>query len=90
MWGYLANVQVPLPKRKKLGPKTIECTFLGYANNSTTCKFLVVKSSMADVQANAIIELMDAEFFENIFSYKKKTQIRKEVMNKFTMNMRVV
>ena len=32
VWGCLANVQVLLPKRTKLGPKTIDCVFIGYAN----------------------------------------------------------
>ncbi|CAL2246291.1 unnamed protein product [Prunus armeniaca] len=28
VWGCLAKVQVPLPKRVKLGPKTIDCVFI--------------------------------------------------------------
>ena len=31
VWGCLAKVQVPLPKRTKLGPKTIDCVFIEYA-----------------------------------------------------------
>ena len=30
-WGYLAKVNVPIPKKRKLGPKTVDCVFLGYA-----------------------------------------------------------
>ena len=34
VWGCLAKVQAPLPKRTKLRPKTIDCVFIGYASNS--------------------------------------------------------
>ena len=34
VWGCLANVEVSLPKRVKIGPKTIDCVFIGYAVNS--------------------------------------------------------
>ncbi|KAL2534001.1 DNA polymerase zeta catalytic subunit-like [Abeliophyllum distichum] len=70
VWGCLANVQVPLPKRIKLGPKTIDCVFIGYANNSATYRFLVIKSGILDTQVNTIIESNDAEWFEHIFPYK--------------------
>jgi len=30
-WGCLAKVNVSLSKKRKLGPKTIDCVFLGYA-----------------------------------------------------------
>jgi len=33
-WGCLAKVNVSLSKKRKLGPKTIGCVFLGYAKNS--------------------------------------------------------
>jgi hypothetical protein len=29
-WGCLAKVNVPIIKKCKLGPKTIDCVFLGY------------------------------------------------------------
>ena len=28
-WGCLAKVSLPLPKKRKLGPKTVDCVFLG-------------------------------------------------------------
>ncbi|GJZ23366.1 pol polyprotein [Tanacetum coccineum] len=34
LWGCLAKVQIPLPKRTKLGPKTVDCVYLGPAKNS--------------------------------------------------------
>ena len=30
-WRCLANVVIPPPKKKKIGPKTIDCVFIGYA-----------------------------------------------------------
>ncbi|KAM1158977.1 hypothetical protein ACFX19_032768 [Malus domestica] len=72
VWGCLTKVQVPLQKRTKLGPKTIDCVFIGYANNSAAYRFVVVKSSISDIHVNTILELADAEFFEDIFPYKEK------------------
>ena len=40
VWGCLAKVQVPIPKRVKIGPKTVDCVFIGYATNSKACRFL--------------------------------------------------
>jgi transposase InsO family protein len=33
-WGCLAKVNVPINKKRKLGPKTVDCVFLGYAIHS--------------------------------------------------------
>ena len=71
MWGCLAKVMVPIPKRIKIGPKTIECIFIGYAINSSAYHFLVHKSDIPDIHVNTIIESRDASFFENIFPSKK-------------------
>ena len=30
-WGCLAKVNIPAPKKRKFGPKTVDCVFLGYA-----------------------------------------------------------
>ncbi|GKB35786.1 DNA polymerase zeta catalytic subunit-like protein [Tanacetum coccineum] len=85
VWGCLANVQIPLPKRTKLGPKTIDCVYLGPAKNSAAYRFLVYKSNIEDISNNTIIESVEADFFENIFPYKdKEKQISnpmKRVMN---------
>ncbi|KAL6350152.1 hypothetical protein AAG906_004091 [Vitis piasezkii] len=66
------NVQVLLPKRTKLGPKTIDCVFIGYASNSSVCQFLVIKSEVHDINNNIIMESIDAEFFEEIFPFKER------------------
>ncbi|GJR96163.1 retrovirus-related pol polyprotein from transposon TNT 1-94 [Tanacetum coccineum] len=85
VWGCLAKVQIPLPKRTKLGPKTVDCVYLGPAKNSAAYRFLVYKSNIEDISNNTIIESAEADFFENIFPYKdKEKQIsnpRKRVMN---------
>src|SRR3954466_12730919 len=41
-WGCLAKVNVPIPKKRKLGPKTVDCVFLGYAFHSIGYRFLIV------------------------------------------------
>ena len=72
MWGCLAKVQVPKPKQVKIGPKTIDCIFIGYANHSKAYRFLVYKSEIPDIHSNTIIESDNAEFFEVIFPYKNE------------------
>ena len=66
-WGCLAEVNLSEPKKRKLGPKTVDCLFLGYAHNSTTYRFLVVKSNTPEQNVNTIMESRDASFFEDIF-----------------------
>ena len=39
VWGFLAKVEVPLPKRVKIGPNTVNYVFIGYTVNSKTCWF---------------------------------------------------
>ena len=70
MWGCLAKVLIPDPKRSKLGSKTVDCMFIGYSQNSVAYRFLVLKSTSNLFDANNIIESKDAEFFEDIFSMK--------------------
>ena len=38
-WGCLAKVNVPISKKRKLGPKTVDCVFLGYAHQSIAIGF---------------------------------------------------
>nr|GEX73848.1 retrovirus-related Pol polyprotein from transposon TNT 1-94 [Tanacetum cinerariifolium] len=85
VWGCLVKVQIPLPKRTKLGPKTVDCVYLGPAKNSVAYRFLVYKSNVEDISNNTIIESAKPDFFENIFPYKDKekqiSNLRKRVMN---------
>ena len=71
IWGCLAKVLIPLPKRTKLGPKTIDCVFIGFENASAAYRFLVYKSEVHDIHVNTILESIDAEFFEDVFPYKE-------------------
>ena len=65
--GCLAKVNVPINKKHKLGPKTVDCVFLRYAINSVGYRFLVVKSGVPDMRVGGIFESRDATFFENEF-----------------------
>jgi hypothetical protein len=66
-WGWLAKVSVPINKIRKLGLKTVDCVFLGYAFHSVGYRFLVVKYGVPDLLVVTIMESRDATFFENIF-----------------------
>jgi hypothetical protein len=66
-WGCLAKVNLPITKKRKLGPKTVDCVFLGYAAHSIAYRFLVVKSGVDDMNVGTIFESRDATFFEDIF-----------------------
>ena len=55
-WGCLAKVNVPINKKRKLGPKTVDCVFLGYAINSVGYRFLVVESGVPDMRVGGIFE----------------------------------
>jgi hypothetical protein len=38
-WDCLAKVSVPINKKRELGPKTVDCVFLGYAFHSIGYRF---------------------------------------------------
>jgi hypothetical protein len=65
--GCMVKVNVPINKKCKLGPRTVDCVFLGYASCSITYIFLVVKSEVPDVYVDTIMESRDATFFEYIY-----------------------
>ena len=69
-WGCLVKVNVPITKKRKFGSKTVDCVFLGYANNSIAYRFLVAKSEVPDTHVDIIFESRDAIFFKNIFPMK--------------------
>nr|AAX96807.1 retrotransposon protein, putative, Ty1-copia sub-class [Oryza sativa Japonica Group]ABA92798.1 retrotransposon protein, putative, Ty1-copia subclass [Oryza sativa Japonica Group] len=69
-WGCLAKVNVPITKKSKLGPKTVDCIFLGYAHHSIAYRFLIVKSEVPDMHVGTIMESRDATFFESFFPMK--------------------
>ena len=49
VWGCLAKVAVPPPKKVKIGPKTIDCIFISYAHNSAAYRFFVHESNISDI-----------------------------------------
>jgi hypothetical protein len=66
----LAKVNIQAPKKRKLGPKIVDCVFLGYAQNNTAYRFLVVKSDSPDMSVYTIMESHDASFFEEVYSMR--------------------
>ena len=71
--GCLAKISVPITKKRNLGPKTVDCVFLGYAIHSVGYRFLIVKSGVSDMHVGTIMESRDATFFENIFPKRDET-----------------
>ena len=59
--GCLAKVLIPLSKRTKLGPKTIDCVFNGFENASVEYRFLVYKFEVHDIHVNTILESIVVE-----------------------------
>ena len=72
VWGCLAKVMVPTPKKMKIGPKFVDCIFIEYAQNSSAYRFLVYKSNNLDIHKNTIIESKNTSIFEHIFPYINK------------------
>ena len=59
----MAKVNVPIAKKHKLGPKTVDSVFLGYAIHSVGYRFLIVNSRVPDMRIGTITESIDATFF---------------------------
>ena len=63
----LAKVAIPAPKAQKIGPKSVDCVFIGYALNSSAYRFLEHESKNPEIHKNTIMESRNASFFETIF-----------------------
>ena len=78
MWGCLAKVAVPIPKKVKIGPKTVDCVFIGYAHNSSAYRFRIHKSEIIDMHANTINQGMHLSlkmyFLTN--PHRSRTQVK--------------
>jgi hypothetical protein len=61
---------LPIPKKQKLGPKTMDCVLLGYAFHGIGHRFFIVKSEVPDIHVGTIMESNDVTFFEDIFPMK--------------------
>ncbi|GJW99868.1 retrovirus-related pol polyprotein from transposon TNT 1-94 [Tanacetum coccineum] len=67
VWGCLAKVVMPTPKAQKIGPKSVDCIFIGYAKNISAYRFIIHESKNPDIQKNTVMESRNASFFEHIF-----------------------
>jgi hypothetical protein len=63
-------VNVPINKKRKLGPKIVDCVFLGYVFHSIVYRFLIINSRVPDMLVGTIMESRDATFFEDEFPMK--------------------
>jgi hypothetical protein len=61
-------VNVPINKKRKLGPKTVDWVFLGYAFYSVGYRFLIINSSVPNTAVGTIMESRDTKFFRMNFS----------------------
>jgi hypothetical protein len=69
-WGCLDKVNLPINKKHKLGPKTVDCVFLGYAFHSIGYRLLIINSGVSNMLVGTIMESRDATFFEDEFPMK--------------------
>jgi hypothetical protein len=67
VWGCLAKVLAPALKVQRIGHKTVDCIFNGYAHNSSAYWFLVHEFNNPDIHKNTILESRNPSFFENVF-----------------------
>ena len=72
MWGCLAKVKIFANKKRKLGPKTIDGVFIGYSQNNTNYRIMIIKSKISETDINIVLESRDVVFFENIMPLKNK------------------
>jgi hypothetical protein len=79
-WGCLAKVSVPITKKRKLAPNTVDCVFLGYAFHNVGYRFLIVKSGVPDMHVGTIMQSRDAKFFENVFPMRDETSSSRQEM----------
>ena len=88
VWGCLAKVAVPPPKKVKIGPKTIDWIFIGYAHNSTAYRSLVHESNILYIHKNSIMESRNASIFEDVFPcrYKEEPSSSKRVFENINEN----
>ena len=86
VWGCLAKVEVPLPKRVKIRPKIIDCVCIGYTVNSKACQFLVHKSDNLEVHVNTIIESDNVKFLKIFIRIKLKVSQQVKDLNDHEKN----
>jgi hypothetical protein len=67
-WGCLAKVNLSINKKHKIGPKTVDCVFLGYSIHSVGYRFSIINFEVPDMHVGTIIESRDTTFFRMNFS----------------------
>ena len=79
---------MPINKKRKLGPKTVDCVCLGYAIQIVCYRFLIISSKVADIFEGTIMESRDATFFEAEFLMKNtpSTSSHDSIFFRMTMN----
>ena len=65
---------MPTPKKVKIGPKIVDCIFIGFAHNSIVYRFLVHESNIPNIHKSTIIESRIASFFEDVLPCKSKEE----------------
>ena len=70
VWGCLGKIGLPDFQRSKIGPKTVDGIFIGYASNSAAYRLILKDAS----GFGPIRESRDVEFFEHIFPMKLNVQ----------------
>ncbi|KAI3503228.1 hypothetical protein L1887_31667 [Cichorium endivia] len=68
------KVVIPNPKVVKIGPKTVDCIFIGYAQNSSAYRFLLHDSKILDIHKGTIMESRNTSFFETVFPCLDKVE----------------
>ena len=77
--GCLAKVNVSINKKRKLGPQTVDCIFLGYVIHSVGYRFLIINSRVPDMHVGTIMESRDANFLK--VNFLRKIHLAYLVMN---------
>ena len=79
---------MPINKKQKLGPKTVDCVFLGYAIHIVGYRFLIINSKIPDMIEGTIMESRDVIFFENEFPMKNtpSTSSHDSIFFRISMN----
>ena len=68
VWGCLAKVMLPDPKKRKIESKTSDYLFIGYVEHNVAYRFLVLKSDM--IECDTIAETKNAKLFEEVFPFR--------------------
>ena len=79
---------VPSPKKVKIGLKTIDYIFIGYAHNGTAYLFLISELNILDIHKNTIMESTNASFFKDVFpcKYREEPSSSKRVLETINEN----